>query len=577
MIERPLSPETREENLAQMADRDRPLDLLVIGGGITGVGIARDAAHRGLSVGLVERRDFASGTSSRSSKLIHGGVRYLQLGDFGLVRESAAERSVLGRIAPHLAHPTLMVIPAHNRRAHLALNAGLWTYEKLGSIDANELHTMWDREETLARVPLLRPERLYGAATHYESITDDARLVLDTLKDAHTAGALVANYAEVTQLHVERSRVGGARVRNIITGSDCDIEALVVVNAAGPWVDAVRSLEGPLPPKRLHLTKGVHLILPRTCLPVDHIVVFTAGDRRSVFVVPRGEVIYTGTTDTDYGGPADRPEITAEDADYLLTAINRAFVTPGVGPEMIVSAWAGLRPLLHEEGKAPSEISRKDEIMVGQKGLVSIAGGKLTTYRRMAERVVDLAVKSLDRSQGMHGQIAACQTDKLPLAGGDCSREELRALESRLGERYPEIPPATIARVVAKYGTQSETLLDPIADSPDFGEPVATGTVLLRAEIRYAIEHEMALTVEDVLDRRTQLLLFSLDQGLGAVDGVAEMLAERLGWNTAHTESETATYRVLAESLLPGRIKQEPAKTGRAVKSKAATRSRSTR
>jgi len=241
-----------------------------------------------------------------------------------------------------------------------------------------------------------------------------------------------------------------------------------------------------------------------------------------------------------------------------------------------VSAWAGLRPLLHEEGKAPSEISRKDEIMVGAKELISIAGGKLTTYRRMAQRVVDLALKSLERSQRVHGQFAPCQTDKLPLAGGNCSREGLQALERRLQNLHPEMPPTTIARLVGKYGTQSATLLDQILHSPELGEPIAQATQLLRAEVRYAIEHEMALTVEDVLDRRSQLLLFSLDQGLGAVGAVAEIMAERLGWSSSHKEAEVAEYRALAASLLPGRRKPQRAKPRRAAKPKAAIPSRST-
>jgi glycerol-3-phosphate dehydrogenase len=552
MNQRPFSPEVRADNLDRMAGRSRaapPLDLLVIGGGITGAGIVRDAAQRGLRAGLVERRDFAAGTSSRSSKLIHGGVRYLQLGDFGLVRESAFERRVLGQIAPHLVHPILTVVPARSRRAQLALNLGLWTYERLGGVDASQRHTMWDRETTLARVPQLRRPRLYGAVAYYESLTDDARLVLDTLKDAHAAGALIANYAEVTALHPEGQRVAGARVHDAIGGRDVDIAARVVVNAAGPWVDAVRRLEGPLPSKRLHLTKGIHLTLPRECLPLDYLVVFTARDRRSVFAVPRGTVVYVGTTDTNYGAPTDHPKITIDDVNYLLSAVERSFVTKRVGPEAVLSAWAGLRPLLHEEGKAPSEISRKDEIMVGLTGLISIAGGKLTTYRRMAARTVDLVLQSLEHINGVAASVGPSRTDRLPLAGGDRSRKELAVLERQLAERYPDVLPRTIERLAARYGTQVESVLGAIGEDPDLAQPVVNDGPLLRAEVHYAIENEMALGVEDVLDRRTRLLPFAPDQGLAVLDAAATTLARRLDWTEEHTAAETAAYRALAATL----------------------------
>lgn len=555
MSGRHLSPESRGENLERMAaaggGQDPPLDILVIGGGITGAGVARDAGHRGLRVGIVERRDFAAGTSSRSSKLIHGGVRYLQMGDFGLVRESATERRILGHIAPHVVRPMRMVVPAHGRRSYLALNVGLWTYDKVGSTDESERYTMWSREETLAQVPQLRPERVYGAVAYWESATDDARLVLETLKDAHAAGALVANYAEVTALHTEQGRVVGARVHDSIAGTDVDVAARVVINAAGPWVDAVRQLEGPLPSKRLHLSKGIHLTLPWRCIPVEHIVAFSARDRRTVFVAPRGPVVYVGTTDTSYGEPTDYPEITTDDVHYLLEAAARAFSTPGITRENVVSAWAGLRPLLHEEGKAPSEISRKDEIMVGESGLLSIAGGKLTTYRPMAERIVDLAIETLERQGVLPASLGKCQTDRLPLAGGDFSPGSLQQLEQTLVQRHPAVPTATIAALLATYGTQCETVLAPLAEHPELAEPVAPGTALLRAEVRYAIEHEMALGVEDTLERRTRSLLFAEDQGLGAVDAVAAMLTERLGWTATRRQADATAYRVLAASLRP--------------------------
>ncbi len=551
----PFSPEGRVENLARLAAAGRgapPFDLLVIGGGITGAGVARDAALRGFRTGLVERRDFAGGTSSRSSKLIHGGVRYLQHGDFALVRESAIERRILGRIAPHLVRPTLMIVPARSRRAHMALNMGLWTYERLGAVPANERHASWDRDEALAHVPLLRGDGLFGAVAYLESLTDDARLVLATMRSAHAAGACVANYAEVNGLELERGRVAGARVKDALGGAEIAVAARVVVNAAGPWVDAIRRLEGAPLQKPLHLTKGIHVTVPRARLPVENVVAFSARDRRTVFVVPRGGIVYLGTTDTDHPGPIDRPEITSGEIEYLLDAANRTFDVPEITPDDIVSGWAGLRPLLHEEGKAPSEISRRDEIMTSPAGVLSIAGGKLTTYRRMAERIVDLAVDALARLGATPGTVNECRTDTSPLVGGDTTREGLADIERRLVERFPRVRPETVGRIVGTYGTQADTVLAPTARDPDLGQALGADGIT-RAEVHYAVDHEMAVGVEDVLDRRTRALLFAPDQGLGMLDDVTTILADRLAWTTERRRDEATGYRRLAASLKPPR------------------------
>src|SRR5437867_8518775 len=359
----PFSPETREATLAALPRAD--LDLLVVGGGITGAGVARDAALRGLRVALVERNDWAAGTSSRSSKLIHGGIRYLEQGDVGLVREAANERFVLRRIAPHLTLPLRIVMPTYRRTAHAKLGLGLWTFERLAPVPADEKHEMWDRDASLRAEPLLDGTRLHGAAVFTEYLTDDARLVLDTVKGAHEAGALCVNHLEAAVF------VGGeVSLRDTLGGRMIGVAPRVVVNAAGPWVDEVRRRAGALTSTRLHLTKGIHLVVPHERLPVRHIVVMQARDRRSAFAVPRGRVTYLGTTDTDFGAPVDNPEVTADDAEYLLDAARRTFTGPPLQADDVVASWAGLRPLLHEEGKRPSEISRKDEILSGG-GLVS--------------------------------------------------------------------------------------------------------------------------------------------------------------------------------------------------------------
>src|SRR5947199_5015515 len=439
----PLSPETRAATLARLpAER---LDLLVVGGGITGAGIARDAALRGLVVALIERTDFAAGTSSRSSKLIHGGVRYLEQGDVALVRESATERQVLRRLAPHLTAPLRMVMPTYGRAMHAKLAVGLWTFEKIASVPADERHAMWSREETLHHEPTLDGRHLFGAATFTEYLTDDARLVLATVKGAHAAGARCVNHVAVTALDPGSAETV-LRLHDGLGGADYRVSARVVVNAAGPWVDEVRALAGARGGPRLHLTKGIHLVVPHARLPVRHAVVMQARDRRSVFAVPRDGATYIGTTDTDHGPPVDHPEVTAGDVDYLLDAANRCFTGPPLAPTDVTGTWAGLRPLLHEEGKRPSEISRKDEIMVSEAGLVSIAGGKLTTHRRMAERVVDLVVERLGRVAG------ACRTASVPLPNGGLAPEELPRLVERVRARLPQLGRSGAERLVALHG-----------------------------------------------------------------------------------------------------------------------------
>jgi len=508
--------------------------VVVVGGGITGAGVARDAALRGLAVALVERSDWAAGTSSRSSKLIHGGVRYLQQGDVALVREAASERQALRRIAPHRTAPLRMVMPTYGRAMHAKLSMGLWAFERLATVPADERYEMWSRADALAAEPLLASDRLHGAATFFEYLTDDARLVLDTARGAHRAGALCANHAAVTALRFDRDGAE-ATVRDGLTGVERRVRARMVVNAGGPWVDEVRRMADAVTGPRLHLTRGIHLVVRRERLPVRNLVVMQARDKRSVFAVPRGDVTYLGTTDTEHGPATDHPDVTAADADYLLEAANRTFTGPPLARADVVSAWAGLRPLVHEEGKGPSEISRKDEIVSAADGLlVSIAGGKLTTHRRMAERVVDQVCRRL-------GHEAPSRTAEVTLPGGERSPAALAALEQAIRDRG--VAPAAAARLVALYGADAEAVMARASGALP-GQPD-----VLRAEIEHSLDEEMALTLEDLLERRTRLLLFDPGQGLAAVDAVAALAAARLGWDAARTAAETEAYRRLAASL----------------------------
>ncbi|MFP6663010.1 MAG: glycerol-3-phosphate dehydrogenase/oxidase [Deltaproteobacteria bacterium] len=477
------------------------VDLLVVGGGITGAGIARDAAMRGISVGLIERGDFASGTSSRSSKLIHGGLRYLQQGEIGMVLESARERQCLTEIAPHLAHHARMAMPVHGRtRAGLLkFRTGLWAFEKLAKPPKDDRHELWSREESLAHMPGLESDNLQGTIVYTEYITDDARLTLETLKSAKRYGARIINRAPATSLAEEEPRtsvseVGRSRtqrlcvgIRDELSGKRFEVRASVVVNAAGPWVDAIRKLGG-ASRNRMQLSKGIHLVLPRERLPVNDIVVMRAPDKRMVFVVPWEDIVWIGTTDTFYPKAVERPEITREEVDYLLDSTNRAWPEAGIDAGDVRGAWAGVRPLLRQEGKKPSEVSRKDEVLIEPNGLLSIAGGKLTTYRKMAERVVDAVVERLEPGA------KPCRTAKVPLVEGET--------------------PVPMVR-----------------------------TSLSAAEIEYAIDEECAISVVDVLERRARANLFAGDNGLGATEAVAAALAARQSWSDEQIENEIQAYR----------------------------------
>jgi glycerol-3-phosphate dehydrogenase len=436
-----------------------------------------------------------------------------------------------------------MVFPTYSRTMHAKLGLGLWTFERMATVPPDERHEMWDRDTTLARETTLDGERLHGAATFVEYLTDDARLVLATVQGAHEAGALCASHAAVTALATAGSRREVA-IRDGLSGRTVVVRSRVVVNAAGPWVDSVRRLEGALTGVRLHLTKGIHLVVRHERLPLTHIVVMQARDKRSVFAVPRGECSYLGTTDTDYPAPADHPEVTAEDAAYLLDAANRTFAGPPLGPDDVMGAWAGLRPLLHQEGKRPSEISRRDEIMTSDDGgLVSIAGGKLTTHRRMAERVVDLVCRRLGR------KVAPCRTATVPLPGGEVTPDELVLLRGALRERLPGLAPGGAERLALLYGIRAERIAERATVSSPAAAVLPGHAGVLRAEVEYILEEEMALTLEDVLERRMRLLLFDVHQGLGEAEAVAALAAGRLGWDAARTAAEIDGYRRLAASL----------------------------
>jgi glycerol-3-phosphate dehydrogenase len=430
---------------------------------------------------------------------------------------------------------------------------GLALYEKLAAVPAGEHHEVLGRSEALAAEPNLRPERLQGAIRYPEFQTDDARLVLDTLKSAHHAGAVVANYVRVTGLGAAGApRV--ASVRDDASGATFDVRARAVVNAAGPWVDELRRLDRPADAASLHLTKGVHLVYRTSDLPARHCVVMRAADGRPVFVVPRGSHIYVGTTDTSYAGPLEEPPVTIEDVAYLHDALARTFTGITIAPERAIGAWAGLRPLIQEAGKKPSEISRKDEIAVSSTGLVTIAGGKLTAYRRMAERVVDTVAQLSSR------KLPASPSAHQTLPGGDL--DGARDLESyaalpRVRSALRDVAPETAARWVASYGSDALDVASS-ADGPDALSLVAPDVPLTVAEVQYAIRHEMALTLVDVLERRTRLSYFATETARAAGPAVAAIAARELGWDTGRIQREVDDFTRQCDARLAWRERSQP-------------------
>lgn len=517
----------------------RVFDLAIIGGGITGAGIARDAALRGLSVALVEGRDFASGTSSRSSKMIHGGLRYLAQGDLGLVREAASEREVVQSIAPHLAIETPFVIPARNTAAIARLRAGLWAFEKLGGVPRSRAHEVWSAAELGEREPAMDVAGLAGAVVYPEYLTNDARLTLANVRSAVAAGALAVNYACVDGLCTEDERTVAVEVADRSQAAStrrAHLAARVIVNAAGPWVDAVRAMESPDAAPRLALSRGVHLVIPRVRAAVNRTLIVPAGGKRSIFIVPRGPATYIGTTDTFYSSADAWPPLTLDDATYLLTAANARLAGSPLLPSDISAAWSGVRPLVHEEGKGASETSRRDELWVGPGGVLSIAGGKLTAYRCMAQRVVDKVEAELGRRP------SPCLTAHQPLVGGEQAPTAVRAELAKLGT----IGDAA-ERLIGLYGAE------------------ATGLVAgPAAEAAHAVVSEGALTLEDYWVRRSARAWFDPDGGLAILDTAAQAMAPLLGWSAERVTREIAGCRARREADFAG-LTSTAADSGQAV------------
>jgi glycerol-3-phosphate dehydrogenase len=524
-----------------------PADLLIIGGGINGAGIARDAAMRGLRTILVEQSDLGSGTSSRSSRLIHGGLRYLEQGEFGMVLEANRERRTLRRIAPHLVWPLPFVFPVHkgDRISRWRLGAGMMLYDLLALFRNVRTHRMLGKRGMLEAEPMLRDRGLLGGARYYDAQCDDARLVVATARSAIHHGALVANYMAVRSLERTAGRVVGAQLQDRLTGEQGVIRASVVVNATGPWADRVRRLEDAGAAPLLQVTKGVHVVVDRSRIDHRDAVAFTSPiDGRVMFVLPWGDLSYIGTTDTDSSEPPDHLQVSADDMVYLLRSANARFPSARLGLEDVRATWAGLRPLLMDrERRKESSRPREHAIVQGSGGMLTVVGGKLTTYRSMAAEVVDQAMRELRHRDGRRRH-AEARTDEEPLPGGeaaDLSQFRERGLE--LG-----IPAPSVDHLLRHYGTEAAGIFNLGGADRGLLRQLLPPHPAIEAEVVHAVRRELAQTVEDVLVRRFHLFYEHRDQGAAAALRVAELMGEELGWDPARVAEEAARYRAFVSA-----------------------------
>jgi len=505
-------------------------DVLVIGGGITGAGIALDAASRGLKTALVEKNDFAYGTSNKSTKLIHGGLRYLKQLEFGLVKEVGSERAVVHKLAPHLVLPEKMLLPLSEKKGlgYWLTSIGLRIYDWLAGVSPQDQRKMLTRNQTLKQEPLLQRNDIKGGAIYAEYRTDDARLTIEIIKAAFRHGAVIASYVLVEDFLYQNGYVGGVAVSDVISNNTFTVRAKVVVNAAGPWVDQLRTINHSRVGKRLHLTKGVHIVVPSEKLPIRQAIYFDVDDGRMIFAIPRGRTTYIGTTDTNYDGNIDDVVTTAGDAAYLLQAVNATFQSMNLSIADVESSWAGLRPLIHEEGKSASELSRKDEIFESPTGLISIAGGKLTGYRKMAERVVTLLVKKHFHDR----RLSDCVTSKLRLPGAEFKNsDDVNAYITEIAERIKAhgLDHNFAKYLVHNYGKQTDDILILLQTHPD-GEP---DIALMKAEFHFSYHHEMILTPLDFFIRRTGTLYFNIHRLHKTMTPILSEFKRYFSWSDA--------------------------------------------
>jgi glycerol-3-phosphate dehydrogenase len=525
-------------------------DVLVIGGGVTGAGTALDAASRGLRVALVEARDLASGTSSRSSKLIHGGLRYLEQFDFKLVYEALRERDLLvSKLAPHLVKPVSFLYPLYKKVVERPyVGAGLVLYDSMeGTRRPVPRHRHLSARGALKRAPALSPDRLAGAMLYYDAQVDDARHTLTVARTAAAHSAVIGTRLSVVGLLRSAERVTGARVRDEESGRILEVSAEAVVICAGVWTDLVHELAGVQAGYKVRMSKGVHIVVPRAAVDADTGMILRT-EKSVLFFIPWGEHWIVGTTDTDFAGDRAEPVATEEDIEYILAAANRVLARPLIRAD-VIGVYAGLRPLVDAPagngakpngGKPTTKLSREHVVDTPVPGLASIAGGKFTTYRLMARDVVDAAVADFDR------EVPGSVTEQVPLLGAD-GLAAVQPAVGRLAEDYG-VPRAAVEHLLGRYGTLAAEVLELVKGDAALGRPLAPGHPYLRAEVAYAVSHEGALHVEDVLMRRTRLFIESADSGAAVAADVAALMGRPLGWSRRRRAAETRRYLDLVEA-----------------------------
>jgi len=540
----PTTPPVAARRAAFDALTSESFDVLVVGGGITGAGVARDAALRGLRTALVEKDDFASGTSSRSSRLVHGGVRYLEHGDLRLVFEASHERRVLRQLAPHLVRPLAFTWPVYAgaRIARWKLAAGLTLYDLLATFRNVARHERLSAAGVLRIEPRLRRDNLRGGARYWDALTDDARLTLATVRSAIDAGAAVVNHARVTSLVRDGARVSGARVHDALSGGEVEVRARVVVNATGPWSDDTERLAGATSSSAVHGSKGVHVMVPRELVGNEAaLTLLTPQDGRVFFVLPAGDFAIIGTTDTFEPVGPDDVRATTRDVDYLLEAANHFFPAAQLRRDDVIAAWAGLRPLVASDAHAddPGGVSREHAVTEHVPGLVRVTGGKLTTYRVMARDVVDAVQRSLG------ARVTRSRTADTPLAGGGLA-DPLKAI----GAAATLVGDAAVAgRLVHAHGDQWRAVWSLAEQDAALAQRLDASRPYVMAELRWAAEHELAFTLADLLVRRVPIAFETRDHGRAAARRAAPLVAQWLAWDSARAGAEVDRYDAEAERL----------------------------
>jgi glycerol-3-phosphate dehydrogenase len=554
-----LSPAARTEALAGLVEDE--LDVVVIGGGVVGAGAALDATTRGLRVGLVEARDWASGTSSRSSKLIHGGLRYLEMLDFGLVREALHERGLLlQRLAPHLVRPVPFLYPlTHRVWERPYVGAGLALYDTMGSLSAGSrglpLHRHLSKRHALRIAPGLKHSSLVGAVQYYDAQVDDARHTLTLVRTAAAYGALVANRTRVVGFLRQGERVTGVRVQDLESGEVLEVRAKQVLNATGVWTDDTQAMVGERGQFQVRASKGIHLVVPRDRVQSSSGIILRT-PTSVLFVIPWGRHWIIGTTDTDWHLDKSHPAASSQDIDYLLSQVNR-FLTRPLNREDVEGVYAGLRPLLAGESESTSKLSREHVVGHPVPGLVVVAGGKYTTYRVMAADAVDEVARALD------GRVPESCTERIPLLGADGYDAAWNARQ-RTATRYG-VHVARVEHLLRRYGSLAPEVLELVEDDPDLGAPMPGADDYIAAEVVYACTHEGARHLDDVLTRRTRISIESWDRGVGAAPVAADLMAVVLGWSQEQRDKEVEHYlaRVEAERLSQEQPDDETADSAR--------------